>query len=387
MSKTNVNVLFVYISDEFGEDEQQALEDIFELNANEVSWKMVCIEGTEIHHRLEQFGKNHIITLKKFPDENFDRGLRDLLTQEIRSGVNVVHVFGSNYLGSILPWLVPHRRVAVVVSEGPRVRKTIWHLIQSFFYGRIDAIVVPSMALKKRVQIMRPGLAHKIRVVHAGLDFNIFNPDHFDFMVLRNQWGIDSNFYLVGMIASQEYTKAQSAFIKAAASFLRNEELAKRTKFVIVGFEPKGNEELTDLIRQFHLQEQIILVPFEESIPKVLGTLDVYVLPSSKAMFGLQAIESLAMGTPIICAYGPDAGEWIGNSQGGLLMRSGDSFDLQRKLRAILEDPEELKKMGKRAVLFAREHYDRNMRSQKLIQVFERAIRRRAQTSEASLNR
>ena len=60
-------------------------------------------------------------------------------------------------------------------------------------------------------------------------------------------------------------------------------------------------------------------------------------------------------------------------------MRSGDSFDMQRKLRAILEDPEELKQMGKRAEQFAREHYDRNTRSHKLMQVFDRVIRKREQ--------
>src|SRR6185369_15898584 len=102
------------------------------------------------------------------------------------------------------------------------------------------------------------------------------------------------------------------------------------------------------------------------SIPKVLGTLDVYVLPSSKAMFGIQAIESLAMGTPIICAQGADSMEWIGNSQSGLIMRSGDSFDLQRKLRMMLEDPEELKSMGVRSVQFARENYDRKQRTDRL---------------------
>ena len=377
MPKIVPDILFIYLSEEFGDDEQLALEDIFELNATDISWRMVCMKNTPIHQRLEQFGKSHIIPLDKKPSENFDRGFQDLLNEQIRQGVNVVHVFGSNFLGSILPWLIRHRGVSVVVSEGPMVRKSIWHFLQSFFYSRIDAIVVPSVALKKRIQQMRPALTHKVRVVHPGLDFNIFNPDHFDFTVLRNQWGIDPDYNLVGMIASPEYVKAQSAFIKAAASFLRNAELAERTKFVIVGFKHEGNEELISLIKTFHLQDQIILVPFEESVPKVLGTLDVYVMPSSKAMFGLQAIESLAMGTPIICAHGADAGEWIGNSQGGLLMRSGDSFDLQRKLRSILEDPEELKLMGKRAVQFAREHYDRNTRTQKLIQVFERVIRKR----------
>ena len=377
MSKVIPNILFFYISEDFGEDEQLALEDIFELNASDVQWKMVCLKNTPIHQRLIQFGENHVIALEKKPSENFHRKFRDLLQEEIRNGINVIHVFGSNYLGSILPWMLRNSTVAVVVSEGPRVKKSIWHFVQSFFYYRIDAIVVPSNALKKRIQIMRPALAHKIRVVHPGLDFNIFNPNHFDFKVLRNKWGIDNKFYLVGMIASPEYVKAQSAFIKAAASFLRNAELAQRTKFIIVGFEHDGNEELIQLIKTFHLQDQIILVPFEESIPKVLGTLDVYVMPSSKAMFGLQVIESLAMGTPIICAHGPDAGEWIGNSQGGLLMRSGDSFDLQRKLRSILEDPEQLKIMGVKAVQFAREHYDRNTRSQKLMQVFDRVLRKR----------
>jgi glycosyltransferase involved in cell wall biosynthesis len=267
--------------------------------------------------------------------------------------------------------------IPVIVSEGPQVQKTIKHFFQSFFYSRIDAFLVPTTTLKKRIQRMRPVLAHKIRVVHPGLDFNIFNPEHFDFTILRAKWGIDPNVYVVGMIASQEYKKAQAAFIKAAASFLRNEELAQRTKFVIVGFEMKGNEELIDLIKQFHLQDHIILAPAEDSIPKVLGSLDVYIIPSSKAMFGLQAIEALAMGTPIICAAGPDSSEWTGNSQGGLLMRSGDSFDLQRKLRMILDDPEELKVMGRRSVQYAREHYDRTQRTNRLQDVYERVVRRR----------
>jgi glycosyltransferase involved in cell wall biosynthesis len=83
------------------------------------------------------------------------------------------------------------------------------------------------------------------------------------------------------------------------------------------------------------------------------------------------------MATPIIVASGPDASEWIGNSQSGLLMRSGDSFDLQRKLRMMLEDPEELKIMGRRAVQFVRENYDRAMRTTRLFEIYDRVMRRR----------
>jgi len=377
-------VLFLFLSTEFGEDEQLAIEDVFEMHSKELRWRAICIENSVVHERLKLLRGDSVRALQVAPGRNFDRAFRDLLAEEINRGVGLIHVYGAEHLGSVLPWMLKFPMVPVVVSEGPKVRKRWRHFFQSLFYSRIDAILVPTSTLKKRVANMRPVLANRIRVVHPGLDFNIFNPDHFDFKVLRQKWGIDPNIYIVGMIASSEYTKAQAAFIKAAASFLRNEELAARTKFVIVGFEREGNEALTDLIEQFHLQDHIILAPAEESIPKVLGSLDVYVLPSSKAMFGLQAIESLAMGTPIICAAGPDSNEWTGNSQGGLVMRSGDSFDLQRKLRMMLDDPEELKIMGQRSVQFARENYDRHRRTERLREIYERALKRR-QTLESSV--
>ncbi len=370
-------IVFVFPDDRFGEDEQLSIEDVSELHSRGVDWRAVCVRDSEVHHQLGGVDSSRLILLDRVPGPNLDRTVRDVLDGILEPG-SVVHVHGSHCLGSILPWMLKHPKIPVVVAEGPRAEKRFRHFFQSFFYPRIDAVLVPSSTMKRRVSQMRPVLANRIRVLHPGLDFKVFNPENFDFRILRSKWGIDPEICVVGMIASREYKKAQSVFIKAAASFLRNEDLASRTRFVIVGFEQEGNEELIALIEKFHLRDQIILAPAEPSVPKVLGSLDVYVLPSSKAMFGLQAIEALAMGTPIICAAGPDSAEWTGNSQGGLTMRSGDSFDLQRKLRTIIEDPEELKIMGQRAVQYAREHYDRKMRTDRLLQIYARALHRRA---------
>jgi glycosyltransferase involved in cell wall biosynthesis len=380
--------LFLFLTGKYDEDEQLAVGDVAELHARGLRWRAICIGDSEVHRKLHAYGLGNLVTLASPPAHNLDRTLKELLADEISKGAGIIHCYDTDYLGSILPWMLRFPNIPVVVSEGPKVQKRLRHFFQSLFYQRIDAILVPTSTLRKRIAQMRPALSHRIRVVHPGLDFNVFNPDQFDFKILRKKWGIDPEHHLVGMIASQEYPKAQATFIKAAASFLRNEELAKRTRFVIVGFSQVAKEEaradsayhreLIQLIEQFHLQEQIILAPPEESIPKVLGSLDVYVLPSSKAMFGLQAIESLAMGTPIICASGPDANEWTGNSQCGHTMRSGDSFDLQRKLRMILEDPSELKVMGQRAVQFARENYDRHLRTERLHEIYDRAVKRRA---------
>jgi hypothetical protein len=44
----------------------------------------------------------------------------------------------------------------------------------------------------------------------------------------------------------------------------------------------------------------------------------------------------------------------------------------------ILEDPSELKVMGQRAVQFARENYDRHLRTERLHEIYDRAVKRRA---------
>jgi glycosyltransferase involved in cell wall biosynthesis len=55
---------------------------------------------------------------------------------------------------------------------------------------------------------------------------------------------------------------------------------------------------------------------------------------------------------------------------------------MQRKLRMILDEPEALKEMGQRAVQFARENYDRHLRTERLYEIYDRAVRRRASVAE-----
>jgi len=370
----------------FGSDLSQqaglAIEDLQELYRHGYEWRVLGLEGSEFVRRAREIDAGFVKTWEQAPRQVFDFRLRRELKNELDRGFNVLHVIQTDLLGSILPWVTNNHELPIIVSEGPDVSKKMRHLVQSLFYQRIDALLVPSKSLRDRVVLMRPVLEKKVKILYPGLDFQVFNPEHFDFKILRRKWNIEDDCYLVGMIASQEYTKAQGSFIRGAASFLRNEELAQRTKFVIVGFRANENPDLVTMIKQFHLEEKIILAPEEEFVPLVLGTLDVFVLPSTKAMFGLQAIEAMAIGTPLICANGPDSIEWIGNSHSGYLMRSGDSFDLQRKLLQILENPEQLRSMGKKAVEYARSHYDRNVRTNRLIEIYTRSLKRRKKWAE-----
>ncbi len=370
-------ILFLNFEESPLPEDEVSVEDFRELSANGVEWKLIALRGSRFADQVRGVRPSAVELWDEHPKNILDKKLKKALEVSLASGFNLIHVIEVGILGSVLPWVLRHPMVPIVVSQGSVLEKRISHWFQSWFYKRIDLVLVPSRSIRDRVSLYRPVLESKTRTLFPGLDLSVFNPDHFDFKILRKKWGLSDDSFLVGMIASREAPQAQSSFIKAAASFLRNSELAARTQFVIVGFESQGNDALLDLIKQFHLEKQIRLVPNEESVPLVLGTLDVFVLPSNKAVYGLQAIEALAIGTPIVCATGPDPIEWIGTSRAGHLIRSGDAFDLQRKLRLVLEDPDELKAMGKRASEYARAHYGRSERTKRLISLYIKALKAR----------
>ncbi len=190
--------LFLFLNGKFEEEEQLAMGDVAELHSKGLRWRAVCIEGSEVHRRLDGYRLDNLIPLASPPSHNLDRTLKELLAHEILKGAGILHCYDTDYLGSILPWMLRFPNIPVVVSEGPKVQKRLRHFFQSLFYPRIDAILVPSSTLRKRIGQMRPALAHHIRVVHPGLDFQVFNPDQFDFKILRNKWGIAPEHHLVG---------------------------------------------------------------------------------------------------------------------------------------------------------------------------------------------
>jgi glycosyltransferase involved in cell wall biosynthesis len=374
-------ILFLNFGAEPLPEDEVSVEDFRELSASGVEWRLIALKGSRFAEQVKGVKPNAVELWDEHPKNILDRKLKQTLDAEISAGFNLIHVLEVGLLGSVLPWVLRYPQVPVVLSQGSVLEKRISHWFQALFYKRIDLVLVPSRSIRDRVSLYRPVLESQTRTLFPGLDLSVFNPDHFDFKILRKKWGLSDDVYLVGMIASKDAPQAQSSFIKAAASFLRNEELSARTQFVIVGFESEGNDVLLRLIQEFHLEKQIRLVPAEDSVPLVLGTLDVFVLPSNKAVYGLQAIEALAIGTPIVCATGPDPIEWIGTSRAGYLIRSGDAFDLQRKLRLILEDPEELKAMGKRASEYARAHYGRSERTKRLISLYIKSLKSRLSDS------
>jgi len=179
--------------------------------------------------------------------------------------------------------------------------------------------------------------------------------------------------------------KGQEIFIKAAAGLLKDRlsegESGPRLKFVLVGEESGGGEapvldELREMVRQFRIGEHVIFEGYDERVAETMLGFDLFVMPARRESLGLVALEAMAMECPVILSDTGSAREVVGSQQEfGLTFRSGDAFDLQRRLRTLVTDRELREAMGGRARQHVVTQYDRSLRLPGLLEIYERCFR------------
>ena len=383
--KSDMQELVVCLSHAWGGLEQVAATDAADLAGLGMNVRVLCLEGSPIHENLAKQKGVTLIPLDFRPRDYFDFKMRAELKRLIIEGVNVIHLHQPSLLGSVSPWLWAHRQVALFASRHIMSNHDKRDFFHRAIYRRLDALVVMSQTLKRNVVQTHPVKERQVRVVNLGIDFERFDPERVDPAKQRAQWGADVDTVVVGLVGRIDPAKGQDTFIKAAAGVLKFGEEAqqKKLKFVGVGEETLGRtsnylQELQEMLVQFRLEKYFVFAGYQENIPEVMRSFDILVMPSRQEAFGLVAIEALAMGCPIVISRGGSADEIVGQQEFGLLVRPQDAFDLQQKLRYLLDNPEERQKMGQRGREHVLRHYDRKTRIRQHMELYERALRRRS---------
>ena len=136
---------------------------------------------------------------------------------------------------------------------------------------------------------------------------------------------------------------------------------------VFAGSPPPGQEhfaiQLDADVRERGLQDRITRIPFTDDLPSLLAAADVCLVPSTRPEpFGLVAIESMAVGTPVLAAGHGGLPEIVEDDVTGALFVPGDVDSLVAKLTHVLADPARLAAMGAAALkrqqaMFTHESY------------------------------
>ncbi len=376
--------LLVCLSHSWGGLEQTVAYDAQELARYSLPVRVAVLRDSPIHRSLAE--KPGVITfpLDYRPRDTLDRHFRRDLDGWIDSGdVNLVHTHQTTLLGSISPWVWKRPQVPLFASRHIMSGHNKKNWIHSLIYRRVDSLIVMSEALRENVLATHPVDPERVEIVNLGLDFERFDPNKVDAGRQRESWGADGDTIVIGLVGRIDPAKGQGTFIKAAAGLLKRIGGAgHKLKFVVVGEETLGSEgghfeELKAMVTQFHLENAVLFTGYLENIPEVMQAFDLFVMPSKQEAFGLVAIEAMAMECPIIISSGGSAREIVGNEDFGLLTRPDDAFDLQHKLRILIEDEKTRRAMGVRARAHVKSKYDRRLRLTKTLALYQRGFEER----------
>jgi glycosyltransferase involved in cell wall biosynthesis len=174
----------------------------------------------------------------------------------------------------------------------------------------------------------------KIRVIHSGIDNRLRPVDNpMQINALCQRIGINGPYILhVGRVQSRKN------LAKLVEAFADIRDVLPDLKLVLAGREVGGQRAVMRRVKQFGLEQQVILPGYvtDEDLPVLYSGAAVYAFPSLYEGFGFPALEAMACGTAVVCANTSSLPELVGDA--ALTVEPTDAYAFGEALARLLTD-------------------------------------------------
>ena len=262
----------------------------------------------------------------------------------------IIHRFAKKYK---IPYVLQaHGSVPRIIEK-----KGLKNLFDIFFGYKIlrDAskvIAVSNIEVNQYVEMGVP--KEKIVVIPNGIDISLFDdlPEKGTF---RKQYGISEK-YIVLFLGRLHEIKGIDLLIRSYA------ELKKELNdvvLVLAGSDDGYKAKAEMLINELNLTNDVRFIGHVSGADKLATYVDadVLVYPSIFEIFGLVPFEAIMCGTPIIVTDDCGCGDLVKEANCGYLVKYGDVNDLEEKMKYVIENPYD----GKKLVDAGREYIEENI--------------------------
>lgn len=166
-----------------------------------------------------------------------------------------------------------------------------------------------------------------------------------------------------------------------------------RILFVGGDFGRKGGSDLLEVFRRLDREAELVLVtkavvdtggdrrirvvsdlvPNDPRLVELYRTSDVFVLPTRAETFGIAAVEAAAAGLPSVTSDVGGLPDIVDDGTTGYTLRSGDTAELGRAVRTLLDDGDLRRAMGRAARERAEVLFDADANARRLLDIVRRA--------------
>ncbi len=299
--------------------------------------------------------------------------LRDLLSLCRRHRVNVLvlHLSDAEFIGTLAGLLTKVPRIFVVahvreiLPERPSwdVRNFLRRFVLRHLYRKVTGLIAVSREIAQRLTFFMGGDASKIVTILNAVDTASFSKD-WDQKREKETLGVDPEIPIILCVGRLAPEKGHIYAIRALAR-LQEEEI--QANLLIAGDGPL-RKVLEKEAQRLSVRKRIFFLGNRTDIPRLLGTADIFLLPSLYEGTSLALLEAMAAGKPIVTTDIPPHRQILQAGTNAFLVPPGNPDAISAALRELLADPHKATSMGMEAAATALRDYD----IRKLIATLER---------------
>ena len=295
----------------------------------------------------------------------------DVINTYAISSTFLLVIFNKGLRGRI----VYNHHAAFWPSQSGGILNRILLLMGGFTVKRVKKTIVLNDSMKQQFTTRFRLPEQKIMVIPSAIDISLLSFTATDDIKAKYQLNDRRLVLFVGRINRM---KGLEYLIKAA-DIVVNKYGYGDLLFLLVG--PFENVEIDrpgeytarilNLVKACNLEENVELtgtVPLDE-LRKLYLACDVFVLPSIVEEFGLVIMEAMATGKPVVATKTRGSLMQVRDGWNGFLVKIGDEKELAEKIKYLLDNPEEARRMGANAKEFAR-NFDWSIIAPKYIEAY-----------------
>ena len=152
---------------------------------------------------------------------------------------------------------------------------------------------------------------------------------------LRARLGLTADDYVIGLCSGLRPEKAHGDLLQALAR-LRERGIA--AKALLIGDGPE-RPHIESIATELGLDDHVIITGFQPDVRPYIACCDVMTLVSHTETFSLAALESMALGKPLVMSDIGGASEQVVHGQTGLLFEPRDVAALTEQLATLQSAP------------------------------------------------
>ncbi|MFQ6038147.1 MAG: glycosyltransferase family 4 protein [Candidatus Aminicenantales bacterium] len=230
---------------------------------------------------------------------------------------------------------------------------------------RIDAIIAISEGVKN--VLVDSGIdPNLITVIPSGIDFSAFERPE-DKGDLRHELGLDPDAFLVGIVAHLAHHKGHQYLIRAT-HYLK--EHSPKIKVLIIGEGPLRME-LDKLARSIHVEDMVFFLGFRDDVPRILRSLDVFVLSSYLEGMGSSILDAMACRLPVVATRVGGIPEVVVHRKTGILVPPRSPKALAQAIIRLYEDRDLAARLGEEGYNIVHEKFSADAMAARVIELYE----------------